>query len=73
MAHPNWTRRFNENEDSLPFGEFRMMAIEKRFLCSLSRFSYCSDISFHAVRDWTIGIESVILAINSVPERTFIP
>lgn len=32
-----------------------MMALEKRFLYSLYRFSYCSDISFHcgaALDDW---------------------
>ena len=44
-----------------------MMALEKRFLYSLYRFRIVAVFPFIAVRDWTIGIESVILAINSVP------
>src|SRR5579859_2674229 len=55
MAHPDWSKRFMGNEDSLPFRESRMMALEKRFLYSFYRFSHCSDICFHCgagLDDW---------------------
>ena len=49
-----------------------MMALEKRFLYSLIAFRIVAIFPFLAVRECVIGIESVIRAINCVPERTFI-